>query len=146
MNIKKLLTILFTFILLLTMVGCGKNPVVIDEQDEKVIMQITSEVGDDTTLLDYMLSLQEDGELQITYTDSTYGAYITKINGLEEDYASNKFWMFYTDDTDETYVNLTESFAIIYKDKMYYSLNYGVDNVKIKKGKTYICALITFNY
>ncbi len=145
MKIKKLLILLLTFILLFT-VGCGKKPVVIDEQDEKVIMQITNDVANNTTLFDYMLSLQEDGELQITYTNSTYGVYVTEINNLKEDSTNNKYWMFYTDDTDESYVNLTESFAIIYKDKMYYALNYGIDSVNIKKGKTYICALITFNY
>ena len=109
-------------------------------------MQITNDVANNTTLFDYMLSLQENGELQITYTNSTYGVYVTEINNLKEDSSNNKYWMFYTDDTDESYVNLTESFAIIYKDKMYYSLNYGIDSVNIKKGKTYICALITFNY
>ena len=97
---KKLLLTLLTFVLLFSMVACGNGEThVIKETDEKIIITISSkqmELKDDTTLIEYMQSLKNDGELEFEIANGM----ITSINGIANPADWSSCWMLYTNDTE----------------------------------------------
>ena len=131
----KLLSIIFaTALIAFSLSACVKTVVTTNENSviilaDSSVMTIT----ETTTLKDYMDKLVEQEKLTFSGSDSDYGIYITKINGIEA--TGKTAWMLYTDDAD----NSTPAWGeITYNEKTYASANLGCESLVIKEGKTYI--------
>ncbi len=100
--------------------------------DDKVVITINveyMEITEDTTLLDYMNKLEENGEISFIISDGM----ITEINGVKN--GSSTYWMLYTDDSENSN---TAWGQIEYDGKIYGIAALGAGELVIKDGLTYI--------
>lgn len=126
---KKLLTLLLvTLTALMMFTACGKNkdPLVISETDEFVVIKCQTD-KEDLTLASYM-----DGLDDIFLIEN---GMVVSINGIKNAADWSYCWMLYTDDEEMSNVAWGE---IEYKDKIYGSAVLGADSLVVKNGKTYI--------
>jgi hypothetical protein len=126
---KKLLTLLLvTLTALMMFTACGKNkdPLVISETDEFVVIKCQTE-KEDLTLASYM-----DGLDDIFLIEN---GMVVSINGIKNAADWSYCWMLYTDDEEMSNVAWGE---IEYKDKVYGSAVLGAESLVVKNGKTYI--------
>ena len=126
---KKLLTLLLvTLTALMMFTACGKNkdPLVISETDEFVVIKCQTD-KEDLTLASYM-----DGLGDIFLIEN---GMVVSINGIKNAADWSQCWMLYTDDEE---MSNTAWGEIEYKDKVYGSAVLGADELIVKNGKTYI--------
>jgi hypothetical protein len=126
---KKLLTLLLvTLTALMMFTACGKNkdPLVISETDEFVVIKCQTD-KEDLTLASYM-----DGLDDIFLIEN---GMVVSINGIKNAADWSYCWMLYTDDEE---MSNTAWGEIEYKDKVYGSAVLGADSLVVKNGKTYI--------
>jgi hypothetical protein len=126
---KKLLTLLLvTLTALMMFTACGKNkdPLVISETDEFVVIKCQTE-KEDLTLASYM-----DGLDDIFLIEN---GMVVSINGIKNAADWSYCWMLYTDDEE---MSNTAWGEIEYKDKVYGSAVLGAESLVVKNGKTYI--------
>ncbi len=123
-------------VLLLFMVGCQREMAKVDTLEEKVVITITGDIDEDISLFDYMLQMQENEEIEFTYSNGQYGAYILSINNITA--KPNEFWALYTDDEE---FSSTEWGQVEYKEKIYASSSLGCETLNVKNGNTYIWVL-----
>lgn len=128
-----ILTFLTAVFCVFAFTGCQKQ--VTAEGDYVVI--VAEDVAADTTLLSYMETLQEDGKLTFESQDSDYGAYVTSINGKEQESSmtSGYSWMLYTSDSE----NASTDFASFeYEGEVYGQASLGASSLIVKEGAYYI--------
>lgn len=126
---KKLLTLLLvTLTALMMFTACGKNkdPLVISETDEFVVIKCQTD-KEDLTLASYMDGLDDIFVIE--------NGMVVSINGIKNAADWSYCWMLYTDDEEMSNVAWGE---IEYKDKVYGSAVLGADSLVVKNGKTYI--------
>jgi hypothetical protein len=126
---KKLLTLLLvTLTALMMFTACGKNkdPLVISETDEFVVIKCQTE-KEDLTLASYMDGLDDIFVIE--------NGMVVSINGIKNAADWSYCWMLYTDDEE---MSNTAWGEIEYKDKVYGSAVLGADSLVVKNGKTYI--------
>ena len=126
---KKLLTLLLvTLTARMMFTACGKNkdPLVISETDEFVVIKCQTD-KEDLTLASYM-----DGLDDIFLIEN---GMVVSINGIKNPADWSYCWMLYTDDEE---MSNTAWGEIEYKDKVYGSAVLGADSLVVKNGKTYI--------
>lgn len=149
-SLSLLLVLLMTCMLLLP--GCQQDPLVIETPDadpetnliitqDHVIIKITQEAlnGEaDMTLMDYMETLKDGGELEFSVSDGM----ITSINGIENPADYSSCWMLYTSDED----NANKAWGTVeYEGKEYGSAISGAETLKIKADQLYIWVYKTFS-
>lgn len=128
---KKLLTLLAVILTVTTMafqVACKKEPLVIKESDEFVIVKVDKDV--DLSLIDYVKSLDE-------YKDSFLieNGMITAIDGVKNKADWSYCWMIYTSDAENSN---TAWGKVEYEGKVYGSATLGAELLKVKKDCIYI--------
>ena len=149
-SLSLLLVLLMTCMLLLP--GCQQDPLVIETPDadpetnliitqDHVIIKITQEAlnGEaDMTLMDYMETLKDGGELEFSVSDGM----ITSINGIENPADYSSCWMLYTSDEDTA----NKAWGTVeYEGKEYGSAISGAETLKIKADQLYIWVYKSFS-
>lgn len=142
MNTKKiLLSVVVLAILLTTVLGavaCVKNPVQITEST--VVVPLDSKIMSDIEgkhLVDYLNVLVEKEFL----TYNAPGGFIDTINELKADGTKGEYWLIYTDDAE----NSNESWGKTEIDgKTYLSAKFGINDMPLKEGKTYVFMISKF--
>ena len=135
-------TILALIISIVTvnLLGCGGNNLVIKETDTYIVITASNEqmqINSDTTLVDYMTSLKEDGELSFEIKNGM----VNSVNGIENPLDYSSCWMLYTSDTE----NSNSVWGTIeYKGNTYGSAVLGAESLIIKDGYLYIWVYQTF--
>ena len=127
-------------IVMLSLLGCGGNNLVIKETDTYIVITASNEqmqINSDTTLVDYMNSLKEDGELSFEIKNGM----VNSVNGIENPLDYSSCWMLYTSDTE----NSNSVWGTIeYKGNTYGSAVLGAESLIIKDGYLYIWVYQTF--
>lgn len=113
--------------------ACNKN------DDVEPVVITVSEAAENESLLDYMNGLQEDGKLTFTYSMSTYGAYITSINGISA--ATNTYWALYTNDTN---ADVNSGLTYDYNGETLSYSNLGASGLEVVNGCVYVWVYTTF--
>ena len=123
-----------------SLLGCGGNNLVIKETDTYIVITASNEqmqINSDTTLVDYMNSLKEDGELSFEIKNGM----VNSVNGIENPLDYSSCWMLYTSDTE----NSNSVWGTIeYKGNTYGSAVLGAESLIIKDGYLYIWVYQTF--
>ena len=107
------------------------------KEAKDVVITVSSDQYEiqDKTLKDYMDYLVRDGVL----TYSLNGTLLNTVNGVSN--GLNSYWMIYTDDAE----NSDTTWGTLEKDgKTYASAMYGICDMPIKDGCTYILTYQTF--
>ena len=142
---RKIYTIL-TFLLTLVvsvccLVACQKNgetkAVVMESVTETMVVMKIVEAEENATALSALTKLKADGEITFESKDSGYGAYITSINGKEEQASGNSgySWMLYTSDTENS---STEYGSVEYNGATYGQASLGASSLVVKEDAYYI--------
>ena len=131
-RISNLFLTLFTFILFSFAFTACKTPVTADGD---YVLLTAKNVEEQTTLVEYMQTLQEDGKLSYTVEDGM----VVSINGKANE--ANSYWMLYT--TDDEFSN--EAWGTIeYEEITYKSASLGAEELVVKEGETYVWVYTTF--
>ncbi len=94
---KKILSIVFTFIIVFTLTACNKNEEVVSknisinvyDKDENLIYN-----SDMSTSSEYLFDvIKENDALKLKYEDSEYGEYITSMMGIDQ--GDGYYWNYY---------------------------------------------------
>ena len=139
-KLTKILSVIVVVALLfsaIALVACQKKTYV-QQTDTAVIFTIDKDIMPDCTgkhLIDYLKALQEKG--QITYSAEDKGSYsmLMSVNNLTADATQGEYWFIYADDEENTTATWGE---YEYEGKKYYSTNFGIDDMPIKEGVTFI--------
>ncbi len=142
---KKIFSFLISVIVLVigvvSFAGCSpKEPLVIKESDTYIVINVSNEqmsISDSTTLVDYMKSLKDDGELVFEINKGM----ISSINEIENPADWSSCWMLYTNDTDSAN---TAWGTIEYNGKVYGSAILGAESLIVKDGCMYIWVFQSF--
>ena len=126
---------------LFSFVGCSsKEPLVIKESDTYIVINVSNEqmdIADTTTLVDYMNSLKDDGQL----TFGINNGMVSSVNGIDNPADWSSCWMLYTSDTD----NANSAWGTIeYNGNVYGSAVLGAESLIIKDGCMYIWVFQSF--
>ena len=119
---------------LFSTVACKKTVVV----DGDYVVITAENVEDGATMYEYMLDLQEKGELTFETVDGGYGEYIVSVNGVAND--NNSYWMVYTSDES----NASMEHPAEYKGVQYGQAVLGISSLPVVEGETYILYYQTF--
>ena len=103
------------------------TPRVIVESDTYVVINVVDSVEENTTLADYMISLNND-------IFAIENGMVVSINGIENAPDWSSCWMLYT--TDEE--NSNPAWSVEYNGKIYGSANWGAESLVVKTGESYI--------
>lgn len=163
---KKLLTLILATVSVaavcaLTLTACSGNikKVNIDDHESYVFTASSKvmELTDSTTVYDYLLALQDNGDITFDGNGTDWGYYITSINSTEEtssyneDYSHGEgtYWAVYFDfitlDGDEAIYGSDEQ-TCEYNGKTLYYSNYYVSNVPCVEGHTYAFVYESWSY
>ena len=138
---KKLVSVLFAALLLLSMTACKSEPLVIKDSDTYIVIKTTREaIGDktDMLLIDYMAKLKEKGQLEFEIANGM----ITSINGIENPADYSSCWMLYTSDEELS----NSGWGIVdYEGKQYGSAISGAETLPIKADRLYIWVFKSFS-
>lgn len=122
--------------------GCSsKEPLVIKESDTYIVISVSKEqmdITDNTTLVDYMNSLKDDGQLTFEINNGM----VSSVNGIDNPSDWSSCWMIYTSDTD----NANSAWGTIeYNGNIYGSAILGAESLMVKDGCIYIWVFQSFN-
>ena len=146
-KMKCILTLLLATVLcLFWFTACKKEmgetkALVLECVTETMVVMKIVEAEENATALSALMKLKEQGEIEFTYTDSTYGAYVTSINGKAE--ITGYSWMLYTSDTERS---STEFGSIEYKAKTYGQASEGASSLVVKAEEYYIWSYEAWSY
>lgn len=131
-----LFTTLFAFVLsVVCFASCTKTVKI----DGDYVVIVAKDVAADTTLADYMETLQADGDNEFTFT--LENGMVTSINGKANPADYSSCWMLYTSDEDNSN---TAWGTAEYDGKTYGSAMYGAEELVVAEGETYIWWYQTF--
>ena len=137
---KRLVSILLSALLLLSMTACHKEPLVIKDSETCIVVKTTHEaIGDnqDMVLIDYMQTLKEKGELEFAMENGM----ILSINGIDNPADYSSCWMLYTSDAE----NANTAWGTVeYEGKEYGSAVSGAEVLKVKPDQLYIWVFQSF--
>ena len=137
---KKLLSLTLTLIaLVFCFAGCNKDVKPVVFTADSSVMTITEE----TTLYDYMTALKEQGKLDFTAEDGSYGKFLSSVNGVSNGVGNNPCWMIYSDD--EQYTN-NEWGQTEIDGKVYASATLGISDLPVKEGATYVLSYVKLSF
>mgnify|MGYP000059773290 CR=1 FL=1 len=126
---------------LFSFVGCSpKEPLVIKESDTYIVINVSNEqmdITDTTTLVDYMNSLKDDGQLTFEINNGM----VSSVNGIDNPADWSSCWMLYTSDSDSSN---TAWGTIEYNGNVYGSAVLGAESLIIKDGCMYIWVFQSF--
>ena len=131
-----LLLALTTLLTLLTLVSCGKEPVVIKDSDTCIVIRVPED-AEEMLLVDYMETLREQGTLDFTVTNGM----ITSINNIENPADFSSCWMLYTSDAE---LSNSAWGTVEYDGVEYGSAIVGAEALTVKPGCLYIWAFMSF--
>lgn len=124
--------------------------------DTSVIFTVDGDfytLSDSTSVYDYLSALQTAGKLTFVSTTSSYGEYITTINGTEEvtSYtdagSSGTSWTLYTTLTTLDGVTYSSDYSTYtYESTTLYSSSYGVSYLPAVDGETYAFVFEDWSY
>ena len=138
---KKMLSLMLVLVILscTLLAACQKaEPLVIKDSDTYIVIKTTGQEANDMTLMDYMLTLKEKGELEFSISDGM----ITSINGIANPADYSSCWMLYTSDED----NANAAWGTVeYEGKEYGSAISGAETLKIKADQIYIWVYKSFS-
>lgn len=122
--------------------GCSsKEPLVIKESDTYIVITVSNEqmdITNTTTLVDYMNSLKDDGQLTFEINNGM----VSSVNGIDNPSDWSSCWMIYTSDTD----NANSAWGTIeYNGNIYGSAILGAESLIVKDGCIYIWVFQAFN-
>ena len=143
---KRKLTTLFTLFFaalfsVLTVVSCAPQgetkAVSLESVTETLIVMKVDEAEENASALSALTKLKDEGLIDFTVQESTYGAYITSINGkAEESGATSGYsWMLYTSDEE---FSTTEFGTVEYGGVAYGQASLGASSLIVKAGEYYI--------
>lgn len=134
--------ILGLFAVLFCFTGCDKKePLVVKQSDTYIAIFASDEqmeLTNNTTLVEYMTSLKQDGELVFEMENGM----VTSINGIANPSDWSSCWMLYTSDTDNA--NMAWG-SIEYNGNFYGSASQGAELLKVKDGCYYIWIFQSLN-
>lgn len=148
-----LLTCILTVIMSIgCFVGCagGATKAKLEESTtaEQIVMSI-EETDGKASAFDALKSLRNQDAVSFDYTMSTYGAYITSINGKAEQVTTatansseGYSWMLYTSDTEYAY----ETPTITVEGKTCGKASMGSSSVIVKEGELYVWVYEHYSY
>ena len=151
---KRKMYAIFTFLLtamlsVCMLVACQKKgetkAVVLESVTKMMIVMKVVEAEEGATALSALTKLKADGEITFEAQESTYGAYITSINGKAEESSGNSgySWMLYTSDE----VNSsTEYGSLEYNGVTYGQAAVGASSLIVKEGAYYIWAYQSWSF
>ncbi len=144
------LTLSAVLVLTLSVVlgACGtsvKNAsVTLLKNDEKTVVVRADKTDTTASLFDALVTLKDAGEMDFTYEDGQYGAYIQTVNGTTVQ--GNEFWAVYT--------SLAEYEGVVYSSVDYGMYDYegaklgsasvGVSSLPLVEEKIYVVTLETY--
>lgn len=143
-TMKKFLSVLLVMAILAGMfllTACQNEKLVIKDSDTYIVIKTTEKAIDgatDMTLMDYMETLKEKGELEYSISNGM----ITSINGIDNPADYSSCWMLYTSDEDNA--NVAWGTAE-YEGKEYGSAISGAETLKIKPDQLYIWVYKSFS-
>lgn len=153
-KLSKLITLFLTVVMsVLCLFACNESAdpkaktksVDLEKVTETLIVMKVNEAEDGATALSALTKLKEEGKITFEVQESTYGAYITSINGKAEQASGNSgySWMLYT--SDEEYSS-TEFGSVEYNGKTYGSSSLGASSLVVKSGEYYIWSYDAWSY
>ena len=138
MKQNKLFLLILVCVLLFT--ACQKEPLVIKDSEECIVIKATDEALNgktDMVLIDYMKQLAGDKVLDCTIENGM----ITSINGIQNAADFSSCWMLYTSDTD----NANTAWGTVeYDGQTYGSAISGAETLVVKPGQLYIWVYQSF--
>ena len=139
-TLKKVVTVLLVLTILAGLSACQSEKLVIKDSDTYIVIKTTEQAMDgttDMTLMDYMQTLKEKGELEFSISNGM----ITSINGIENPADYSSCWMLYTSDAD----NANAAWGTAeYDGQEYGSAISGAEVLKIKPDQLYIWVYKSF--
>ena len=148
---------LLTFMLSVLMsvvclVSCNKGgettAKLVDSTDVQIVMAI-EETDGNASAFDALKSLRNQDLISFDYTESSYGAYITSINGKAEQIVESTAksskgysWTLYTSDMEVAYEDAT----ITYGETVCGKSSLGASALVVKEGETYIWVYEYYEY
>lgn len=142
-KILSVIAIIAILVMSFALVACTKKTYV-QQTDTAIAFTIDKDIMPDCTgkhLVDYLNALQEKGEL--TYEVQAMGTYnmLIKINDRTADATKGEYWFIYADDEENT----TEAWGTYeFEGKTYNSTNFGIDDMPIKEGVTFVFMISTY--
>ena len=136
---KKLTSLFLACALMLSLAfaGCASVTDMVDESNsDTVVIAVTGEVAEGTTLLDYMQSIN-GGEILKSYVIEN--GMVTCINGMKA--SGNTYWMLFTDDVENSN---SDWGSVTVEGITYNSASLGAESLVVKSGCTYIWQLQSF--
>ena len=120
--------------------GCANGVVKVESDDGSAnyvfkVRGDVAELGDDTTLYDYMRALKERGELEFEAEKGDYGYYITSVEGVSE-----------KRELDGVIYSSAEYGTWDYDGLTLNSARYGVDGMPAVEGCTYALVYSAWSY
>ena len=151
---KRKIHLFITLLLSLVMsvfvfVGCQKDgetkAVSLEKVTETMVVMKVTEAEENATALSALSKLKEEGLIEFVSVESTYGAYITEVNGKAETSSgtSGYSWMLYTSDTE---FSSTEYGTVEYDGVAYGQASLGASSLVVKAGHYYIWAYTEWSY
>lgn len=126
-------------------ISCGKTretkAVALESVTETMVVMKVEEAEEGATALSALTKLKDEGLIEFTVQESTYGAYITAINGKAE--TTGYSWMLYTSDEE---VSTTEFGTVEYGGKTYGQASLGASSLVVKAGEYYIWAYTAWSF
>ena len=138
-KILSLMLVLVIFVSTLLLTACQQNEkLVIKDSDTYIVIKTTAKDTSEITLMEYMSTLKDKGELEFIIKDGM----ITSINGIDNPADYSSCWMLYTSDAD----NSNAAWGTIeYEGKEYGSAISGAETLKIKADQLYIWVYKSFS-
>lgn len=151
---KKFTTLLFAFLLCFITafsVACknGETVAKIESVTETQIVMSIEETDGKATAFDALKSLRNQDLISFDYVESSYGAYITSINGkaeyvIESTLTSSKgySWMLYTSDMENAYEEKSIKISGITCGQS----AFGASSLAVKSGELYVWVFEYYEY
>lgn len=139
---KRKITTFFTLFFaalfsVLTVVSCAPQgetkAVSLESVTETMIVMKVDEAEENASALSALTKLKDEGLIDFTVQESTYGAYITAVNGKAE--TTGYSWMLYTSDEE---FSTTEFGTVEYGGVAYGQASLGASSLIVKAGEYYI--------
>lgn len=140
-----ILTVVFALCSLASCKGGEAKGVVLESVTETMVVMQVTEAEENTTALDVLTKLKEEGKIEFASVNGLYGAYVTSMNGKSEtsEGSSGYSWMLYTSDTE---FSSTEFGSVEYAGKTYGQSSLGASALVVKEGEYYIWSYTYWSY